>query len=85
MFQVINRPQSQPAISEESIRKLTYRGMQYEVPQHPMPARTPVETEQLIGKHLTYRGNSYEVGPASGSDIPQFTPDRQLRYRGTTY
>ncbi len=89
MVQLSDRPQvqsaRQPPAFVEQTRKLTYRGMTYEVPQHSVSARTPAEVEQLIGKRLSYRGTTYEIVASSMRETSDPQVARQLRYRGTTY
>lgn len=88
MFQLIDRPDTQlkdhqPAV--ELTRILIYRGLTYEVPQHPVSARTPEEISQLIGKHLIYRGTTYKIVPASPSTVLESKTPQKLCYRGVTY
>jgi Domain of unknown function (DUF4278) len=88
MVQLSERPQVQsvqPPTFVEPTRKLTYRGMTYEVPQYSLPTRTPAEIEQLIGKRLSYRGTTYEIAASSMHATSESQVTRQLRYRGTTY
>ncbi len=85
MFSLIDLPQIQSAVespADTATHTLIYRGTTYKVPQHKLPARTPEEISQLMGKRLTYRGTTYEMVPAA-TPIPRAA--RQLCYRGVTF
>ena len=86
MFSLIDLPQIQSAVqspaADIATHTLIYRGTTYEGPQHKLPARTPEEIAQLIGKRLTYRGTTYKMVPAT---TPAPRVARQLCYRGVTF
>ncbi|NJR52927.1 MAG: DUF4278 domain-containing protein [Leptolyngbyaceae cyanobacterium CSU_1_3] len=89
MNNVIARPQTQfvPQLeaTSEPTHKLRYRGTPYEVPSHKPLTPSPEEVAQLIGKRLTYRGTTYEIVPASVSEVSLPWVAHYLRYRGMTY
>jgi Domain of unknown function (DUF4278) len=86
MVNLIELPQIQsvvqPPTADKATHTLIYRGTTYEVPQQKLPARTPEEITQLIGKRLTYRGTTYKIIPAA-TPVPRTA--RQLCYRGVTF
>ncbi|MGB8699780.1 MAG: DUF4278 domain-containing protein [Thermosynechococcaceae cyanobacterium] len=89
MLPLIDHPQVQSATEQpaavEPTHKLIYRGLTYDVPQNPVPARSPAEMLQLLGKRLSYRGLTFEIVPAFMMANPVPKPVQQLRYRGLTF
>lgn len=70
-----------------STHTLIYRGVKYELPKKSamQSARTTLETAQLTGKTLIYRGMPYAIAPATTQTISAAQNAQRLIYRGATY
>jgi hypothetical protein len=64
---------------------LIYRGTTYQIPKYPIKRSTIPRWQELSGKDLIYRGETYRIGrPKPSEGLPPKQTYR-LIYRGETY
>uniref|UniRef100_A0A832HAV6 DUF4278 domain-containing protein n=1 Tax=Oscillatoriales cyanobacterium SpSt-402 TaxID=2282168 RepID=A0A832HAV6_9CYAN len=70
-----------------STHTLIYRGVKYELPKESSIQLicTTLESVQLLGKTLTYRGMQYAIAPAITQTTSVAQKAQRLTYRGATY